>query len=104
MLDGGDGSSIRFIKPESGMPEISRFYGIVIAMYFNDHPPAHFHARYAGKKAKIIIDTLEVEKGELPPRAMKLVSEWVGLHREELHRCFDMVMALQAPPKIAPLD
>jgi hypothetical protein len=38
------------------MPEISRFYGIVIQMYFGDHPPAHFHARYAGQTAKIAID------------------------------------------------
>jgi hypothetical protein len=63
------------------MPEISRFYGIVVQMYFGDHPPPHFHARYSGHNAKIDIDTLAVIEGQLPPRALGLVTEWAVLHQ-----------------------
>lgn len=52
------------------MPEVSRFYGIVIKMYFGDHDPPHFHAEYAGDRAVIHIDTLAVLGGRLPPRAL----------------------------------
>ena len=65
------------------MPEISRFFGIVIAMYHREHDPAHFHARYAGKKGTVRIGDGVVE-GELPPRVKALLLEWWNLHREEL--------------------
>ena len=58
------------------MPEISRFYGIVIQMYFGDHPPPHFHAHYTGQRAVIDIETLAFIDGELPPRAGVL--SWSG--------------------------
>ena len=57
------------------MPEISRFFGIVIQMYYNDHAPPHFHARYGGHKALIAIETLAVLNGHLPPRTLGLVVE-----------------------------
>ena len=57
------------------MPEISRFFGIVIAMYYNDHSPPHFHVRYAGQKAVLAIDSLTVLEGEIPPRALGLAIE-----------------------------
>ena len=57
------------------MPEIAHFYGIVIQMYFGDHPPPHFHAIYGGHKAVIDIETLALIEGELPPRARGLVIE-----------------------------
>ena len=63
------------------MPEISRFYGIVIKMYFADHAPPHFHAEYAEYEARIAIGSLAVLSGNLPPRAMGLVAEWTTLHR-----------------------
>jgi len=63
------------------VPRISAFYGIVIEMYFADHPPPHFHARYAGDEATIVIATGEVLAGALPPRALRLVREWLGQHR-----------------------
>lgn len=59
------------------MPEICRFYGIVITMYFADHSPPHFHAEYAEYEARIAIENLTVVSGTLPPRAMGLVAEWV---------------------------
>jgi hypothetical protein len=67
------------------MPRISAFYGIVIAMYFNDHSPPHFHARYAEYEAQINIHDGTILTGSLPRRAEALVREWAQLHREELH-------------------
>ncbi len=66
------------------MPRISQFYGILIAMYYNDHAPAHFHARYGEHEATIVISTLETLSGQLPRRAMALVLEWAAAHRTEL--------------------
>ena len=62
------------------MPEISRFFGIIIAMNYNDHVPPHFHARYGGQKAIVAIQTLALLRGRLPPRAFGLVIEWATLH------------------------
>ena len=58
------------------MPELSRFFGIIIAMYYNDHAPPHFHAKYGGGQVSIRIDTGEVLEGDLGPRALRLVEEW----------------------------
>ena len=66
------------------MPEISRFYGIIIAMYYNEHNPPHFHAKYGEFTAEIDITTLQIFKGELPKRARTLVLEWADEHRNEL--------------------
>lgn len=66
------------------MPEISRFLGIVIAMYYNDHAPPHSHAMYGNREARVSIESGAVLSGSLPTRAMRLVLEWLGLHRAEL--------------------
>ena len=58
------------------MPEISRFFGIVIRMYYLDHPPPHIHVSYSGRDAVLQLDTLEVVRGSLPRRAHLLVVEW----------------------------
>jgi len=68
------------------MPELCRFYGVRIKMYYDDHNPPHFHAEYAGDEALITIDTLDVMAGELPSRALGLVYEWAGKHRAELEK------------------
>lgn len=86
------------------MPEISRFYGIVIQIYYGDHPPPHFHARYAGNLAKIAIGTLTVIDGSLPSRALTLVLEWASAHQSELRTAFERAANLQPPGKIAPLE
>jgi len=57
---------------EAGVPIISRFYGILIAMYFNDHNPPHFHAKYSGDEALFNFDG-EILEGKLPKRAVKFV-------------------------------
>jgi hypothetical protein len=66
------------------MPEISRFFGMVVAMYYNDHAPPHFHVRYAKQKAVIEIDPLQLLEGNLSPKARALVFEWAKDNREEL--------------------
>jgi hypothetical protein len=66
------------------MPEISRFFGIVIAMYYNEHTPPHFHAKYAGQRVAFSIPELRIIEGGLPRRAISLVLEWAFLHRDEL--------------------
>ena len=63
------------------MPEISRFFGIIIAMFYDEHNPPHFHARYGEYRVEIAIDTLSVLVGRLPPRVLGLVIEWAALHR-----------------------
>lgn len=66
------------------MPTISRFYGIVISMYFSDHPPPHFHARYGEHKARISIASGQLLEGNMPRRALRMVEEWCELRRDEL--------------------
>lgn len=85
------------------MPEISRFYGIAIFIYFREHDPPHFHAVYGEHEAVIDISTLGVRAGSLPARSMGLVVEWASLHRRELRRAWSRACNHQAPNKIAPL-
>jgi hypothetical protein len=66
------------------MPELSRFFGIVIYMYFKDHLPPHFHAVYQEFEAQISIETGNIIVGDLPRKQTRLVQAWVELHREEL--------------------
>jgi hypothetical protein len=66
------------------MPEISRFLGIVIAIYWQEHGVPHFHAKYGGQRASFAIDDLRLLEGSVPPRVMGLVLEWASLHREDL--------------------
>jgi hypothetical protein len=86
-----------------GVPRISEFYGIVIEMYFDDHPPPHFHARYAGAEAVFVIATGEMLAGSLPPRAVRLVREWLEEHRDELAANFERGSALLPLEPVAPL-
>jgi hypothetical protein len=66
------------------MPEISRFLGIIVTMYFNEHNPPHFHVRYNEYRASVEIKTLNVISGALPARVRGLVNEWAEIHRDEL--------------------
>lgn len=85
------------------MPEISRFFGIVIAMFYNDHEPPHFHVRYGGERGLIAIETLALLEGKLSPRAQGLVIEWASSHQAELMEDWNLARA-QAPLKpIEPL-
>lgn len=86
------------------MPEVSRFFGIIIRFYYNDHEPAHFHAAYGEYEALIEIHTLAVLRGELPRRALALVLEWAAIHRVELRTNWEATRRGAAPLPIVPLD
>jgi hypothetical protein len=85
------------------MPRLSSFYGIVITMYFDDHSPPHFHAEYAEHEAQIDMATLDVSRGHLPSRQMKLVRRWADLHRDELLANWKRARADEPLTSIAPL-
>jgi len=85
------------------MPEICRFYGIVIKMFFDDHIPPHFHVEYGEFETLIEIDTLAVIAGKLPPRALGLVMEWTALHQKELLLSWQNAKRQKSPGKIEPL-
>lgn len=85
------------------MPEISRFFGIVVRMFYAEHGVAHFHAAYGGASATIAIETLGVLSGSLPPRALGMVLEWASLHRQELLEDWKLLRSGRAPRPIAPL-
>jgi hypothetical protein len=86
------------------VPEICRFYGIVIKMFFNDHEPPHFHAEYGEHSALIDIQTLAVIGGRLPSRAMGLTIEWASARQNELMDLWNRARALQPLRKLEPLQ
>jgi hypothetical protein len=86
------------------MPEISRFYGLVIRMYYNDHNPPHFHAAYGGAEALVGIEPVQVIEGDLPNRAASMAIEWATLHQAELRDNWQRIRASQPPAPVAPLD
>ena len=86
------------------MAELSRFYGIVIRMYGNDHAPPHFHAVYADRSALVEIATLRMIRWSLPRRARNLVAEWAAIHQTELAESWQKLNRGETPAKIDPLD
>lgn len=86
------------------MPEISRFFGAVITMYYNDHPPPHFHVRYGQQKALISIQTGEILQGNLSPRLLKLIQEWTALYKNELLANWELARQNLILNKIEPLE
>ena len=86
------------------MPEICRFFGIVIKMFFDDHNPPHFHAEYGGSEAVIDIRTLSIIGGKLPPRAAGLVIEWASQHQKELLEDWKRAHSEKPLRKIEPLQ
>lgn len=86
------------------MPEISRFFGIIITMNYNDHAPPHFHVRYGGNKALVAIDGLTMLQGRIAPRVLGLVVEWAAQHQSELAENWELARC-QAPLKpVKPLE
>lgn len=86
------------------MPEISRFFGIVVAMYYNDHEPPHFHVRYSGQKARFAIEDVRMLDGNLSHRAKGLVVEWASQHQDELRNEWELARTRQPLVPIAPLE
>ena len=85
------------------MPTISRFFGITIAMYFDDHGYPHFHARHSQGEAKVRIDNLEVIDSTLDRRHLRFVLAWAELHQEELNENWRRARAGETLQGIEPL-
>jgi Domain of unknown function (DUF4160) len=85
------------------LPEISRFFGIIIAMFYSDLPPPHFHVRYGRQRAVIDIESLSLFRGRLSPRAW-LVIEWAAQHQEELRANWELARRHAPLDQIAPLE
>jgi hypothetical protein len=86
------------------MPEISRFYGMIVAMYFNEHNPPHFHVKYGEFKAEIDIQTLKIINGNIPKRAKALILEWADEHRQELLEDWNLARQQNDLKPIEPLN
>lgn len=86
------------------MPEVSRFFGIVIRIFFNDHDPPHFHAVYGEYEALIEIESLAIYRGGLPGRALALVQEWAVIHGEDLRKDWELARSGRSLDPIAPLE
>ena len=85
------------------MPIISRFLGIIITMYWQDHSPPHFHAKYGEYKITVDIQSGVIE-GKFPKRALKHVLEWYELHKEELLKDWELCQKSEMPNTIEPLE
>ena len=85
------------------MPEICRFFGILIYMNWRDHLPLHFHAVYGEQEALVTLDG-KVYAGSLPGRALSMVREWLALHRDELVENWALAAAKKPPNPIDPLE
>ena len=85
------------------MPEVSRFYGIVVKIFYDDHRPPHLHAEYGEHELLVNINTLAILGGSLPARALGMVTEWASLHQQELRVAWERASRLQPPGKIEPL-
>jgi hypothetical protein len=88
------------------MPELSRFYGIIIRMFWEADAPhhrPHFHAAYQDANVSVAIDTIEVLAGGLPRKQQRLVEAWAELHQTELLEAWHAMLAEQSPRRIDPL-
>lgn len=86
------------------MPEISRFFGIVVYMYFGEHNPPHFHVKYNDYRAQIDIETLEIIEGHLSPKVFSLVVKWASIHQKELRKNWLSILEKGTFMKINPLE
>jgi hypothetical protein len=86
------------------MPEICRFFGIIISLNYNDHAPPHFHVRYGEYRSLVEIETLRLIEGSLPPRALGMVIEWASVHRSELREVWSLAQQQEPHKRISPLE
>ena len=89
---------------DRSVPELSRFFGILVAMYLHDHEPPHFRVRYGGYRGRFAIAGQSWIDGDLPPRARGLVEEWAALHRDELQADWERARRSEPLLLIAPLE
>lgn len=86
------------------MPRISEFYGISVYVYYKDHAPPHVHVYYQDDEAIVQISDGQVLEGRIPRRARRLIEDWIDLHREAIHRCWDDAVNGVAPTPVPPLQ
>jgi len=86
------------------MPEISRFFGIVISMLYRDHVPPHFHVRYGGRRARFALGPVRMLEGRLSPRVIGFVIEWALIHQDELLENWDLAQHERPLKPIEPLE
>ena len=86
------------------MPEVSRFYGIMVRFYYRDHPPTHFHAIYGKHEALIEIESGTIYRGRLPKTAYDLVNTWRLIHLQELRENWNRARQQMPVLPIAPLE
>lgn len=86
------------------MPIVSKFYGIMIKMFYEEHDPPHFHVEYAEYNAVISIENLAITRGKLPRRAANLVLDWAEIHQQELLTDWELCQNDLAPQPIKPLE
>lgn len=80
------------------MPEITRFYGILIKMFFSEHNPPHFHAIYGEYNGTFELESLKMTEGDLPSKAQKLVIEWAAKYKDELLKMWNEQNITKLPP------
>lgn len=86
------------------MPVLSRFYGIIIRMFFDEHVPPHFHAEYGEYELVVGISPIKILKGKVPKRVQSMVLEWAALHQAELIEDWALCQTQQQPQRIEPLE
>ena len=87
-----------FKSKRGNMPEITRFYGIIIKLFFGDHPPPHFHAVYGEYNGIFSIEPIEIIEGDLPNRAKKMIFEWASAYQSELLEIWNTQEFRKLPP------
>ena len=85
------------------MPSVAEFLGMIIYVYWREHPPAHFHVRYGDMWGAIDIETGKLVEGELPRKKLKKIDEWRMLHKQELLNAWNNAQQHISPEKIEPL-
>ncbi|MCK4908054.1 MAG: DUF4160 domain-containing protein [Spirochaetes bacterium] len=85
------------------MPEISRFLGIIISMYYKEHAPPHFYTKYSEYRASFSINDLKIIEGEMPKRIISFILEWAFEHRDELLEDWELAQKHEELKKIDPL-
>lgn len=84
------------------MPTVSAFRGVKVQLFWDEHPPPHFHVLHGGDDCSLVIDTLDIMEGELPPRILAMVRAWAREHRAELIEGWNQCRELLTPAKILP--
>jgi len=101
---GGKRSGVAPCRYARPVPELSRFFGIVVTLNYDDHPPPHFHARYGGQDVAYDLTTMSVLAGRMSPRALGLVAEWARLHRNEILEEWERARRRLPVRRIEPLE